>query len=292
MIGELQIPLWEWWIVGYFFLGGIAGGAYFTSAIIEMVGGPDDQPIARMGYFIAFPLALVCGLFLVLDLGQELRFWHMIVYSKTFLPWPVWDSPISVGAYALLFFSFFTFLSFVDAIVRPKRSYSNLLRKIYAIPGAFFGFFIASYTGVLLAVTHLPIWENTPVLGALFATSAASTGMAAIALGLALTRVDMSGSWAKLKQADNMAMILELLLLIVFLMWLGSAALPIITGLNGILLIGGTMLVGLLIPLLLQSRSGFQKAKTGAGLTMFAALLILIGGFLMRMVIVMGGQGL
>ena len=102
MIGELQIPLWEWWIVFYFFVGGIAGGAYFTSAIIELVGGPEDRPTARMGYYIAFPLALLSGLFLILDLGRPERFWHMVVYSKTFLPWPVWDSPISVGAYGLL----------------------------------------------------------------------------------------------------------------------------------------------------------------------------------------------
>ena len=81
MPGELQIPQWEWWIIGYFFLGGIAGGAYFTSAIIELVGGPEDRPIARMGYYIAFPLALVCALFLALDLGLPLRFWHMLVYT-------------------------------------------------------------------------------------------------------------------------------------------------------------------------------------------------------------------
>jgi protein NrfD len=180
----------------------------------------------------------------------------------------------------------------VDAILAPQRRYSNLLRKIYAIFGAFFGFFLASYTGVLLAHTHLPVWANTPVLGALFAASAASTGMAAIALGLALTRVDVSGSWAKLKQADNAALILELGLLIVFLVWLGSAAMPILTGLNGILLMGGTVLAGLLFPLVLQFRSGFQNDKTGVGPTMLAALLILIGGFLMRIVIVMGGQGL
>src|SRR5256885_2355944 len=81
---ELQVPNWTWWIVLYFFAGGIAGGAYFTATIIELVGGPEDRPIARVGYFIAFPLSLLCALLLTIDLGQPLAFWHMLVYSRTY----------------------------------------------------------------------------------------------------------------------------------------------------------------------------------------------------------------
>lgn len=300
MPGELQIPQWDWWIVLYFFVGGIAGGAYFTSSIIELAGRPQDRPIARMGYYIAFPLSLVCAVALILDLGSPARFWHMIVYSRTFLPWPKWDSPISVGAYALLFFGLFSFISFLDALVETGRlpwapwrlRYNSLPRKIYAMFGAFFGFFLASYTGVLLAHTHIPAWADSPLIGALFLASGASTGMAAIALGLALTRMDVGEAWARLKQADNFAILLEIVLLIGLLVALGAAAGPYLSGLNGVLLIGGTLILGLVIPLALQFRSGFQGVKTTASLTMLTALLILIGGFLMRTVIVLAPQGL
>jgi formate-dependent nitrite reductase membrane component NrfD len=304
MIEELQIPLWEWWIVGYFFVGGIAGGAYFTSAILELVGRPEDRPIARMGYYIAFPLSLVCALFLILDLGQPERFWHMVVYSKTFLPWPKWDSPISVGAYALLFFGLFSFLSFVDALVETGRlpwaplreKYSGAPRKVYALLGAISGFFLASYTGVLLATTHLPIWSTNPLLGALFLASGASTGMAAVGLGLVLDRGWMSvaslGGWSRLKQADNMALILEIVLLVLFLALLGAAALPLISGVNGVLLIGGVLILGLIIPLTMQFRTAFRGSKTSTSLTVLVSALILIGGLILRTVIVMGGQGL
>lgn len=292
---ELQIPKWEWWIVVYFFVGGIAGGAYFTAALIDLFGRSEDRPIARMGYYLAFPLSLVCGIALIADLGQPLRFWHMILYSKTGLPTPKWDSPISVGAYVLLLFGLFSFLSFVDVLIEtgrlPGKSLHTRLagapRKVYSILGGLVGFFLASYTGVLLATTHLPVWSSNPLLGSLFLASAASTGMAAIAFGLALRRVDLAESWAKLRQADNVALILEIVLLLVFIILLGSTATLILTGVSGILLIGGTVIAGLIIPLVLQLR-----VKHAPSLMLIISALILIGGFLMRTVIVMGGQGL
>jgi formate-dependent nitrite reductase membrane component NrfD len=300
MPGELQIPLWEWWIVLYFFAGGIAGGAYLVSSVIELVGSQADRPIARMGYYIAFAMLPICAIALILDLGQPLRFWHMILYSRTFLPWPVWDSPMSVGAYALLVFSLFSTLSFLDALVETGRlpwaplreKYSGTPRKIYAVLGALAGFFLASYTGVLLAHTHIPAWANTPLLGALFLASGASTGVAAIALGLLLAKTDVGASWAKLKRFDNLAMILEVVLLVALLVWLGSAAASLLSGVNGILLIGGTLLIGILLPLALQFRAGFQGVKGTIGMTAITAVLILIGGFILRMVIVLGVQGL
>src|SRR5262245_683658 len=222
MPGELQVPMWEWWLVVYFFAGGMAGGAYFIASIIELVGGPNERPIARMGYYIAFPLVIVCAICLIVDLGMPERFWHMVLYRKSLLPWPKWDSPMSVGSYVLLFFGLFAFISFVDALVETGRlpwaqwraRYSSPLRKIFALLGALFGFFIASYTGVLLAHTHIPAWADTPLLGALFLASGASTGMAAIALGLALSRVNIGSAWARLKQFDNIALVLEIGLLI------------------------------------------------------------------------------
>ncbi len=295
MPGELQIPLWEWWIVLYFFAGGIAGGAYFTSAVVELVGRPEDRPIARMGYYIAFPLSLVCAVALIADLGRPERFWHMIVYSKTLLPWPKWDSPISVGAYALLLFGAFSLLSFLDALVETGRlpwaplreKYSGAPRMVYSILGGLNGFFLASYTGVLLATTHLPAWSSNPLLGALFLASGASTGMAAIALGLVLTKVDVGEAWAKLKQADNVAMIVEIVLLVVFVALLFASGSGL-SGLNLVLLIGGVLVVGLILPLTMQ----WRKAKATANATIGVSALVLLGGLVMRAVIVMGGQGL
>ena len=49
-------PDWGWLIVFYFFFGGLAGGCYFLAALIDLFGRPEDRPLARLGYYIAFPL--------------------------------------------------------------------------------------------------------------------------------------------------------------------------------------------------------------------------------------------
>ncbi len=313
MPGELQVPMWTWWIIAYFFLGGVAGGTYFLSAIIELVGAPEDRPAARMGYYIAFPLAIVCAILLIVDLGQPLRFWHMLLYSRTFLPWLNWASPMSIGAYALLLFGLFSFLSFLDALVETGRlpwaplreKYSGVPRIIYSVIGAFFGFFLTAYTGELLSTSQMAAWNSVPLLGALFAASGAATGIAAIVLGLVISRSGLEATWQKLRQTDMVVVIVEFLLLIVFLILLGSTALPLLTGLTGVLLIGGMIVLGLLAPFALDlwvGRSGHRRAVQArlteperfrhTGLVTVIAILTLLGGFLFRIAIVMGGQGL
>jgi formate-dependent nitrite reductase membrane component NrfD len=126
----------------------------------------------------------------------------------------------------------------------------------------------------------------------LFLASGASTGLAAIALGLALTNRSVSTTtWAKLMQADIVAMIIEIVLLVAFVVMLISTG-QVPSALNLLLLIGGTLILGLIVPLVLQFRSGVSRLHAAVSMTAMIALLILAGGFIMRMAIVMGGQGL
>ena len=81
---NFEIPRWGWWIVLYFFLGGITGGVYFAAAWLDLFGDANDRAAMRLGHLIAFPLIVVSGLVLVVDLGQPLRFWHMIFQSERF----------------------------------------------------------------------------------------------------------------------------------------------------------------------------------------------------------------
>ena len=286
-------PHWRWLIVLYFFFGGLAGGCYFLAALIDLFSGPEDDPLARLGYYIAFPLVALCGLILTIDLGRPLRFWHMLVERNTlglmFKPW----SPMSVGSWALMIFGVFAFVSFILALADDNRlpaaaarrvTVPRALRRVVAIIGGFFGFYVAGYTGVLLAVTNRPIWSDTPLLGMLFIVSAASTS-AALMILLAHRYGWITPGLARLDRMDNWMIILELLVLIAVMVSLG----PVLRAwLNawGALLIVGVIIIGLLLPLALSWRPGWLW-RPGR---VTPAVLVLIGGFLLRVVVVLSSE--
>jgi len=70
-------PHWSWYVILYFFFGGIAGGSYLIATMLDLFGDESDHTMARIGYFIAFPAALLCAPLLIIDLTRPERFWHM-----------------------------------------------------------------------------------------------------------------------------------------------------------------------------------------------------------------------
>jgi formate-dependent nitrite reductase membrane component NrfD len=114
-------PQWEWFIVWYFYLGGLAGGAYLLGTLLRLLGDQRDRTIARMAFLITFPILILCPILLTLDLGRPLRFWHMLINSRTFVPNFKYWSPMSVGVWVLLIFSAFALISFLDALLSPQR---------------------------------------------------------------------------------------------------------------------------------------------------------------------------
>ncbi len=87
---------------------------------------------------------------------------------------------MSIGAWMLGVFGLFAFVSSVLSFSDDEAGAP--LRRRWSLVGTIFGFFLASYTGVLLTATALPFWSDARLMGALFLASGASTGMAAISL--------------------------------------------------------------------------------------------------------------
>ena len=289
-------PHWMWLIIAYFFVGGIAGAAYFLAAALEWFGRTEDRSVIRTGYSLAFWGAIISGVVLTIDLGKPLRFWHMLLQSNNLpsLMFKSW-SPMSFGVWAFLLFSLCAVLSQIGAwsddgrvrtpIAQPLRS-GTMLAKLIAGLGGLSGFFIAGYTGVLLTVTNRPIWADSPWLGALFIASAASTG-AAMLLLRAPKRGATASSLAWLEAFDKRALVLELVILIVFVAWLWPIR-QVWLSFWGLLLLVGVVGAGILWPLRLHTR------PAGAARTGFRnpAVMVLVGGFLLRVVILMASNGI
>lgn len=286
-------PEWGWYIVWYFFFGGLAGGCYFIAALLDLFGRPEDRGLARLGYYIALPCILISAILLILDLGQSLRFWHMLLQSNTyrimFKPW----SPMSVGSWSLLIFGIFSLLSFLGALAedgRLQKPQAKRLRppgalgSIIALVGALCGFFVAGYTGVLLGVTNRPIWSDTSLLGMLFVVSAASIS-AALMILLAHKSDRSAASINSLHRLDMWVVALEFIVLIAVMISLGPVFRAWLSAWGALLLLG-VIVVGMLIPWALYLR---RESLGGRNVAM-AAVLVLVGGFILRLVIVFSAQ--
>ncbi len=270
-------PAWSWYIVWYFFLGGMAAGAYFVAALGDLFGRERDRSVARIGYGLALPLAVILPVLLTLDLGMPVRTFYMFRLFKL-------SSPMSVGSWALLGFGLFALASLAlvlaEGRARPERALGlRRARQVVAVPGMLLGFFIASYTGVLLSATNRPVWAGNNWIGPLFIASAASIGAAAIALWSMRERL------AGLRRLDLVAIGLEAVLLVLFLQSLGAGAALFLTGALAPLFWGAVVGAGVALPFLIQA-----LARWGRGLELAAGVLILIGGFALRYLILSSGQ--
>lgn len=291
-------PHWTWYIILYFFVGGIAGGAYFLAALLAWFGRPDDRPVIRTAHSLAFWGILLSGLLLTIDLGRPLRFWHMLVQSNN-VPSPMFKSwsPMSFGSWAILVFGLCAGLSIVGAwseegrvklaAARPFRS-GTLLAKLITGLGGVMGFFVAGYTGVLLTITNRPIWADSPWLGALFLASSASTAAAALIL-LAPRRGASASSLAWLRAFDMRALVVELLILTVFIGWVWPLR-EVWLSAWGLLLLVGVVWAGIGWPLWLHARGKVGVAPASGFRN--PALMVLVGGLLLRVVILMASNGI
>ncbi|HTZ54408.1 MAG TPA: NrfD/PsrC family molybdoenzyme membrane anchor subunit [Candidatus Acidoferrum sp.] len=273
-------PGWTWYIALYFFLAGLAGGSYVLATIMRLRGSSQDAPIVRIGYLLPLPLVVVCALFLTLDLGTPLRFWHMLINTTpgdVGLNFHYW-SPMSVGVWALSIFGAFTLLSFLEAR-------GNLRRLPVAIPivGSLFALYLASYTGVLLSVSNQPVWSDTWALGGLFLASGLS-GSAALLVWLGRYVNGAPQTEARLSKADGYFALLELAFIVAFFITIAIAG-----------TIGKTVspfwaILWILVLLSLLPGIRALVARREAPESVAASVAVIAGVLLMRLVIVFSAQ--
>jgi formate-dependent nitrite reductase membrane component NrfD len=286
-------PHWGGYIVAYFYLGGIAAGAYALAALATLFGDEADRRAARAAHYLAFPLVGLCGPLLIIDLGRPERFWHMLIQSETYRPMFKWWSPMSVGSWGLSAFGAFSFASFLGVLVEDgwirtgdaARARLSAWRRgwpgrLFAAGGALSAFFLGSYTGVLLSATNQPIWADTTWLAPLFLASAASTGAAAMIVLIRWRLRDVPGpALGRLERADRWALAIEAALLVAFALSLGRYAAPALTRWPGVLIPAFVVPVGLVLPPIIGHARGPRGATA-------SALLVLVAGLVLRAAVI------
>jgi hypothetical protein len=162
----LKEPVWTWEIPLYFFLGGIGGVSSCVGFAAELFHG--DPVLIRFSLWMALIGAALCPILLIADLGRPVRFLNMLRVFKI-------QSPMSVGAWALFLFGGFAFLAVLghELVLRGFNGLPFLgLQWTGEALGALTGLLLASYTGVLIGATAVPVWsQNRTLLPIHFLTS-------------------------------------------------------------------------------------------------------------------------
>jgi formate-dependent nitrite reductase membrane component NrfD len=154
----LKAPVWTWEVPAYFFVGGASGAAAVIAAIAGFRGDAPLSPvssfasIAEHARWIAAAGAILAPPLLISDLGRPARFLNMLRVFKI-------QSPMSVGAWTLLVFSAAAVASLAAHEVGPAPTWIALVGALAAILAALAGLVLATYTGVLIGVTAIPVWS-------------------------------------------------------------------------------------------------------------------------------------
>ena len=304
-----QPPEWRWYILCYFLLAGLAGGTYAVGTMLRLWGGPSSESTARLCFLLALPLTLLCPLFLTVDLGHPLRFWHMLVDTGAAGPglnFSYW-SPMSLGAWALLAFGVVAALTFLEVVALDGRygypgsravaaGLGGPAGRVVNLVGTALGLFVASYTGVLLSVSNQPVWSDTPVLGGVFLASGMSSAVALVMLCL---RWRPSADAGALGDADRYFALLELAFIAALFVTLAAAgALARALALPWLVLWAAAVL-SLLVPL--TGRLGPRLSVDPAGTvtlgrvtvarTTAGAAIVLVGALALRAAVLWSAQG-
>ena len=142
----VKAPPWKWYVPAYFYAGGVAGAASVLHAFSDL---PKLRWISVIGEAVG-------GVLLIADLGRPARFHHMMRTVNV-------RSPMNVGTWIL---SSAVFGSGVELVAPGK------LRAARAISGGA----LATYTGVLIGNTAVPVWNATRErMPLLFAASSAAS---------------------------------------------------------------------------------------------------------------------
>jgi len=290
---------WGLAIAIYLYVAAMAGGAYVAAALCCIFGPKETRRATCYGYIYAIPLLIIGAIALIVDLGQPARFLNLLTLFK-------FNSPMSAGAWGLLFFGFFCILGTIFTLGEGKEGglWGTLYKWIEALvpreavaaTGALFAVFLMAYTGTLLNSTAVPMWSETPLLSGLFLASGVSTG---VALMLVVNRsiTELPQLYA-LEELDNIAIIMELVLLALIILMLRREIGPdghslshaLVSGTLGTWFWIGVVIVGLILPLILNFFSSLKGKHAGKAPSLISPILILIGGFILRVVIVYAGQ--
>lgn len=146
---------WGLYIIGFMIFTGIAAGSLLFSSSAHLFGALNEyKPYTRISAFVgAIGSVIAAGLFIIVDIGNPERAWHIITQANISSPM-FWDT-IILGAYVIIGIVFTRQLILVDQGQKAEKS----LHSISLI--AFIAGLLVTVTSFVFALqVARPLWNN------------------------------------------------------------------------------------------------------------------------------------
>ena len=266
-----KAPEWHGLVAWDMLFNGLTTGLFLTAALGELAAPEVFTRVAKAAYPLALVLLIADLLCLVLDLGDPLRFHHML---RVFKP----TSPMSLGTWCLTVYSFPLTVAAALSLLPAEWSSFEWVRKAAVVLAILPALGSALYKGVLLSTTAQPGWRDARWLGCYQTNSALLLGCAEMLALSVLLRQESATPILRLALA--LLLVLNVVPLSLLVANLRPALVRIYTPRQlarlAALCIGG----GILVPL------GLLLAGLSPLLLLLAVLLLLLGSLALRFLIV------
>jgi Polysulphide reductase, NrfD len=268
-----KVPGWHGLVAWDLLFNNLTTGLFLFAAVGELAAPGLLGPVARAAYPVALVLLLTDLLMLVSDLGDPLRFHHML---RIFKP----SSPMSLGTWSLTVYSLpLTLIVAIEAaqvlhLLPTESTALEWVRKSAVVFGLLPAFGSVAYKGVLFSTCSQPGWKDARWLGGFMANSALMLGGAQL-LALSVLTGDARAA-AALRTVAAVLVVLNLIPTGFVFLEIRETLARIYSDQQIYRVLALTFVGGTLVPVVLL------LAGDGAPSRLGAALLIVLSGFAVR----------
>lgn len=162
----LKAPVWSWEIPLYYFTGGAAGACLVLGAAAQLDRTGHLNRVTQRCHWAGIIGSSISAVLLIDDLGMPSRFLHML---RVFRP----TSPMNMGTWIL---SGAAPTAITAGLFLRRGGFLRLIGEGCGFASGVFGMGLATYTGVLVGNSALPLWQSSRrILPLLFGASAVAS---------------------------------------------------------------------------------------------------------------------
>lgn len=279
-----KVP-WELWIPVYFYFTGLSAGSFVLSSLFTVFGLKQFKSLAFTAGISAVILLLFAPIFLVLDLGQPLRFWKVLV------PW--YFNPYSVVSWGSWLLTIYPIVLLIYCWYMFKEK--EKMVKIFGISTLPLAIGVHGYTGFVFGLIQARVYWYSAVMPGYFLTSAILSGIGLVII-ITLIKDKLLGK-STLSELFTPLKRMMIVIIMLDLFWIFCWKITLLTGtdearasaliaLKDPLYIFGVLLFGMLIPFSLLT---YPRTRNSVRWLVVSSVLVLIGVFLMRYTFVFTG---